>query len=153
MWNTKFARYFFPWSTLGIKPQNDIMSPTPYPLGHMLSLHMQSLQIMTRISICPCILIVFSVFADYTKRLQDFTVRVGNSSNIDYHFDICAFHPGYIQASGRAVLPCDGKVARYLSIVNSRNHWSYYNFYLCEVIIIGAVAAGKHNKEIVVMVS
>ena len=95
---------------------------------------------------------MFSIFVGYTDNLQDFTVRVGNSSNIDYHFDICAFHPGYIPAAGRAVLPCDGiKVARYLSIVNSKKHTFYYYFYMCEVVIIGAVAAGKCNMGIPVI--
>ena len=79
-------------------------------------------------------------------RLQDFTVHIRNSSNIDHHIDICAYHPGYISDGGRAVLPCDEeKVSRYLSVINSQVHSHYFYFFLCEVVVIGAMAAGECN--------
>ena len=77
-----------------------------------------------------------------TERLQDFTVHLSNSCNIDNHREISAYHPGYIPASGRAVLPFYGtNVATCLSIKNNK-HSLYYHFLLCEVVVIGAVAAG-----------
>ena len=69
-----------------------------------------------------------------------------SSSNINNHIDVCAYHPGYIPSGGRAVLPCDEvKVARYLSVINSEVHVEYDLFYLCEVVVTGAVAAGKRT--------
>ena len=85
------------------------------------------------------------MLVEYYRRLQNFSVYVSNSSDIDYHLDRCAYHKGRMTASGRAVLPCDGtKVARYLSVVNSFAHFLYDEFYLCEVVVIGALAAGMY---------
>ena len=99
-------------------------------------------------------LIGFSMLTVAAKYLQDFTVHVGNTSNINDHNDICAYHSGTIPASGTAVLPCDGvKVARYLSVINSKKHEDYYYFFLCEVVIIGAVAAGTYTMFVVITIS
>ena len=87
-----------------------------------------------------------SLLTDYNEPLQDFIVRLSNSSNIDEHKDICAYHPGYIPSSGRAVLPCDRiKAARYLSVTNKESKEPYQDFYMCEVVVIGVVAAGMYT--------
>ena len=84
----------------------------------------------------------FSVYVSTNKRLHDFSVYVSNSSNISHHVDICAYHPGFIPAAGNAELPCNGtKVARYLSVIVN-THRLHYGFFLCEAVVIGALAIG-----------
>ena len=113
--------------------------------GHVMSIY-QIAVVTSGISLTSELFIPGSIFTVLNERLQDFTVLVSNRSNIDDQADICAYHPGYIQDGGRALLPCDGiKVARYLSVINSQVHENYDWFFLCEVVVIGAVAAGKRN--------